>query len=279
MSRKIKLSVLMWLLLSGCASLKGTPDKLISDDDMLTSISPIVSTESIKECNTNLTIECRNKIVYNKLLSADIEFGIYSAKVFNEDRSVAVGTTLVALGLNAASMAYGSALLTGISSAVIGAGASYDSEVLANKVLSSIQSQMNAERYIIKTRIIKGLNQSTLQYSLNAANIDLEAYYQAGTLLAGISGINTAASNNATIANDILQKTIVASYTSTISTGILNKYIFDSKGNIIPDHVKLLEKWLVKNEVGMHSSLFINSNDIDLETKRQQAIKDLEIIN
>lgn len=274
----ILLFVLTTVILSGCtASFTGTPDQLVPNDVTLKSINDLTTEPIVNSCLKNQTVECRNTIVYNKLLAIDINYAIFINTLFNEDRGINYATTLTTLGLSAAAGATGVTSLATIAAGLTGATAGYNSKILQDKIITSIQYTMEAQRDIIKSKILIGLSQTIVTYPLELANIYLQAYYEAGTLLNAVSQITNTTTQIATTAKDILQKVTLSSYVTTTTSSTLTKFILDKNGNIIDDNVRIIDTWLSLHNIKEHASQFINSNTPEMENYRQAFINELKI--
>ena len=279
--KMVKMKVLLLLLLSvlsGCASLHSTPTKTISDKDMLAYIDDEGGINAEKACLLNQTVECRNKIVYNRLIDIDINYETYINKLFNEDKTISFLTTITTLGLNGFASLYGLKVLSMVSSTIIGAQASYSQDVLINKTVSSLQKEMTGNRALVKTRILLALKQPVTKYPFLVAKMDLLDYYNAGTILSALEGISSSTSVKADSNLKVLNQTIKSVYSETPTGDILEKYALDSNGLPIVERIQVIDKWLVDNKIAnTHAATLINGNSPELEALRKQLIADLKL--
>ena len=260
--------------IQGCATFSGLPNPTLDNESTLTNLQSNYTTDSITECNKNLTTICRNNIIESVILATDINYYKFEAELSDEDRGVSFFSTIVEIGLNATGAISGVKLYSIISSAVIGANASYTNQLLVDKMVSSIQQQMNANRAIVKTNLVLGMNQPITNYSLNTALNDLESYYNAGTLNSALNGITTSTTTNSTTANVELQNAISSTYSNTTTSVSINKWIYVN-GGLVQSNLTSLEIWLKQNNYNNHVSMFIN--DSTSENLRLKAINDLKI--
>lgn len=268
--------IILTILFTGCATFSGLPNPTIDTDSTLANLQSNYTVESINNCNKNLTTICRNSIIESIILSTDINYYKFEAELSDEDRGASFFSTIVEIGLNATGAISGVKLYSIISSAVIGANASYTNQLLVNKLVSSIQQQMNANRAVVKTKIILGMNQPITTYSLNTALGDLESYYQAGTLTSALNGISSSTTTNSTIANVELEKVISSTYSSTPTSVSISKWLY-TDGKLVQANLTALEAWLKQNNYDKHTSMFIN--DSTAESLRLKVINDLKITN
>ena len=178
------------LMISGCASVSGYPDRLIETKAALNEVRPIVEREKIDACNEK---SCRNKILSAEMIGVDINFSEFERKLFKENREISFLTTVTTLALTTAGAMTGTAALSGIATGIISSKEAFDKEILLDQAKNAVHTQMRALRQTIANRIRYGMKQSFEDYPLNAAIIDIEEYYNAGTLLGAFVGITASA--------------------------------------------------------------------------------------
>ncbi|MCX7068417.1 MAG: hypothetical protein NTW85_12080 [Methylococcales bacterium] len=178
------------LMISGCASVSGYPDRLIETEAALKEVRPIVERKNIDACNEK---SCRNKILSAEMIGVDINFSEFERKLFRETREVTFLTTVTTLALTTAGAMTGTAVLSGIATGVVSSKQAFDKEILLDQAKNAIHTQMRALRQTVANRIRYGMKQSFEEYPLNAAIIDIEEYYNAGTLLGAFVGITASA--------------------------------------------------------------------------------------
>jgi hypothetical protein len=136
----------------------------------------------------------RNDWIGARMYAIDIQYTPYEAALTKERQGVGFGAATATIALTTASGLIGPVatknLLTGAAGLVTGARAAYDSDILLSHSVQWIQSQMEAKRAEISSRILRGMKLSTIDYPLAAALSDLEAYYRAGTFTGGLLSTN-----------------------------------------------------------------------------------------
>lgn len=178
------------LMISGCTSVRGYPDRLIEPVDALDEIKPIVTRAKIDACSDE---SCRNKILSAEMIGVDINFSEFERKLFKENREVSFLTTVTTLGLTTAGAMTGTSVLSGIATGIVGSKEAFDKEILLDQAKNAIHTQMRALRQTVANRIRYGMKQSFEEYPLDEALIDIEEYYNAGTLLGAFVGITASA--------------------------------------------------------------------------------------
>lgn len=178
------------LLISGCASVRGYPDRLKDPDKALEELEPIYTRVEINACDDK---PCRNKILSAEMVGIDINFSEFERKVFKENREISFLTTVTTLGLTTAGAMTGAPALSGIATGIVGSKEAFDKEILLDQAKNAIHTQMRALRQTVANRIRYGMKQSFDEYPLDTALIDIEEYYNAGTLLGAFVGITASA--------------------------------------------------------------------------------------
>ncbi len=157
------------LMISGCVSVRGYPDRLIEPVDALKEIKPIVTRQNIEACNAVKTVYCRNHILSAGMIGVDINFSEFERKLFKENREISFLTTVTTLGLTTAGAMTGTAALSGIATGVVGGKEAFDKEILLDQAKNAIHTQMRALRQTVANRIRYGMLKPTFEeYPLDA---------------------------------------------------------------------------------------------------------------
>lgn len=279
---RIKCLLLMIVLISvsGCASFSGYPDREISMEDVI----PVLKREEVVKCmdeqDKDKGISCRNKIIAAGMLVIDINFSDFEKKLFKENREASFVTTVATLGLTAAGAMTGTAVLSAISTGLIGAKAAFDSEVLMDKAILAIHTQMRAQRNYVAARLRRGFKENTTDYPLALAIIDIEAYYNAGTLLTAFIEITESAGVEAKKAQEDLSK--AAGFRKSVFTkdeaGDLIREFWKPDGkNVDKKNQKTIHNWLTNNKINEPSITFFLRSEL-FEPFRQKMAKDLNLL-
>lgn len=132
----------------------------------------------------------RNNIAYGLMADIEVAYGAYYSYLFNGENSVAVGTDFLTLGLSAAaSIATNPAtktIFSALGTGIAGAGLSVQKNYFAQQSFPVIGVAMQTRRDKVRAAIISNLSLDTTAYPLWAARRDLTAYFNAGTLPAGL---------------------------------------------------------------------------------------------
>jgi hypothetical protein len=207
------------LLSAGCASLQGAPRRNVPDafdvgvfklDPSSTIFSQdwsLLATDDAKQSG-------RNDFITARMYSVDRAYNDYERNILTEARKSGFGSTFLALVLTTTGTAVASkgakTALAAAATGVIGGKQAFDKEILLDRTIQVLQSQMRASRAATKVRILSRLDQPYRRYTIGLAMSDLEDYYQAGTL----SGALVAASESAAAATATAQFSIDAQLVS-----------------------------------------------------------------
>lgn len=255
--RRVGFSVLMLacVALSGCKTWDSGPDRLYTPAEEVSRARAWLDGDTGPDGNRriqgmveryysvdphSLTAEgdrvfYRNEIIARRMYIIDLEYSEYETALTNERQKFGFGTSVVAQGLTIASSLTtplrSAQILAGASSGVSAARGFYDSEIVIAKTIQIAQGHMRAKRDEIAKRIIPLRDASSSAYPLSAALHDLEDYYRAGTLTAGL--IEAVGKSGEAADDAALQKAVVISgiYSPDSSTRILDAFLRPGGGN------------------------------------------------
>jgi hypothetical protein len=232
--------LLAGVLLSGCKTVEGGPDRLYSVpeevalargllDSSPAGIQGLVdryySVDPRDPAADAQRMYFRNEIIARRMYIIDVEYSEYEASLTSERQKFGFLTTAAASALGIAATLTtplrSAQIVSGTGAAVLGARGAYDSEVVIAKTLQIVQGYMRASRDIVASRqILPRLNESSITYPLSAALHSLEDYYRAGTFTAGLIPALQESGAAAKIAAD--EKAVVITYGSTDTTKALS---------------------------------------------------------
>lgn len=151
----------------------------------------------------------RNEVVNGRLAAIDIHYNCYQKRLYEEGIGTSILADWVVLGLGGATAVTGGAAAKAALGAAItgvtGAKTSLDKNAYFDKTLPALICKMQAARKEVLVRIRMGLSQGDGDYPLTQALVDLEDYYNAGTIPGAVAGITAAAGADAQQANNDLK--------------------------------------------------------------------------
>jgi hypothetical protein len=241
--REMAFSVLMiaGLLLPGCKTVDGGPDRLYSLSEEVAQARGLLDVaapggvpgliERYYAVGTDdaQRIFLRNEIIARRMYIIDVEYSEYEASLTSERQKFGFLTTTAASALGIAATLTtplrSAQLVSGAGAAVLASRGAYDSEVVIAKTIQIAQGQMRTLRdqkaVVIQAKTLL----STLGYPLSAALHDLEDYYRAGTLTAGLIKAVGDAGTSAQVAAISKDAVYTGTYGRDDSSDVLQNYI------------------------------------------------------
>jgi hypothetical protein len=194
-------------LLPGCKTLEGGPERIYSVSEELAAARATIEALTSQYYNGGANEIVRNEIISRRMYIIDVEYSVYEEALTRERQEVGFITSTTAQGLNVAGALFTPAetvrILSGLAGGVGAIRGYYDSEIVVAKTIQIAQGQMRMLRDQVSTKIKSAMGQPLSQYPLSLALSDLEDYYRAGTLAAGLikaagdSGAGATAANAA----------------------------------------------------------------------------------
>jgi hypothetical protein len=184
---------------AGCSALSVGPDRIHTVEVEAAALVAYVP-ETVPAPNSP---ELFNYVT-ERMFEIDLEYSVYFAKLTTDYQLGNLAGDLAILGLTASSTlapaAVTKTVLSATSTAVTGAKAAIDKDVLLAHTIQILQNQMETSRTHIKNSILASLNDSLTShtpYTYWEALSDLEAYYRAGTLPGALEALQAATGTNA----------------------------------------------------------------------------------
>lgn len=220
------------LLLSGCGpTLQGGPGRLYTDAEERSGTRTTlayIKAKYLSEPREDFRMFYRNYYIGENMKYINRQYYAYETGLTQDRQKIGLGLGVTSIGLSTAGSldAVGrSTLFSGLAGAVTGVKGQYESEVLFAKTLQIIQAQMRSNRDTVATHIFKGMKLSTSDYPLSLAEADLEDYYGAGTLTAGVLKTAQSVSQDAQVAETAKNLVVEGKYSPDQSSDILRSYI------------------------------------------------------
>ena len=180
------------VLLGGCAAFDGYPRRVTDPDADIQQLQDQLSASAIRDCLKAPDLACRNRIIGARMYATDIRFSQFEEDLFRDTRRGGFNATLATLGLSTAAAASTGGVaqaLSGLSALIIGGREAFQKEVLSERTVIAIHTAMRARRAQVALRLRGALEVPIARYPLEAALADLDAYYNAGTVLGALVNI------------------------------------------------------------------------------------------
>lgn len=285
--------------LSGCSTLTAGPAPAFNiDQDIAALQAHYQSATSITDYYAKgpETKDRRDEFIVGRLTLYNLQYiryiTQYSLSAAQLDSAFEITKLVTDLSITLGGTLQSKAVLGAFSGGLTGAKATIDKNFFEQKTAQALVSQMNAQRKAALVPILTGINEVVARYPLATAIVDLQAYYEAGTLLGALQGIQADAGIKDAEATKQIDQLRVSPFAADASSQKINNWIwpgvkrfdsagdaFDASGKLITanaTNVAKLKKWLADNKLsGLPIATFLNSKD--LAAARQRAVKELSI--
>jgi hypothetical protein len=238
--------VLAGLLLSGCKTVQGGPDRLytvpeeVAQARTLLDVAVPGSIPGLVERYYQAPDDAqrmflRNEIIARRMYIIDVEYSEYEESLTSERQKFGFLTTAAAAALGIAATlttpVRSAQIVAGAGAAVLATRGAYDTEVVIAKTLQIVQGYMRAARDdVARTQILPRLTESSTTYPLSAALHSLEDYYRAGTFTAGLIPALRESGAAADIAAQAKAEVLRGSFQADNSTAVLDRYLHNLAG-------------------------------------------------
>lgn len=268
--------------LVGCASITGYPDRATKPGDELSSLKPYFSPSVITTYNSKLDSEksdYRNEVIHARVRAIDINYNSFLKKLSSESKSLNIGTdgTVLLLGGAGAVSTVSStqAILAAASAVVTGAKTSFDKNAFYESTVVALISQMNATRKDVLVRIYSGLELNHKKYSLMKALIDIEDYFQAGTIIGAVNAVSESSGAQKTKADKKIENILEGTYIKDLAGDKL-KAFWKPDGSINTTNKTKIIQWMQKNDLQNVSITSFIRNKI-FEEARVEAVNGIPV--
>ena len=270
---------------TGCAGIDGVPERSVSSGDELTTLLPYFSE---KVTNTYQTLDAepakqrahRDKVIFARIRAIDIHYNIFIQGLSKGGKQIGIGTDAISLlldGLNVVSTVTSvKTILTAADVAVKGVKTSVDKNSYYDSTLNALIAQMNATRQTVLADIYAGLEKGTNQYSLFESLLDMERYFQAGTIVGAVSEVNKSAGQTKAAADKKIDDIFTGNYLKDIAGDKLRKFWKPDGSNANTNNANAIVNWMKEHNIlNLSITKFIRS-DI-FPDARAQAVEDLSL--
>jgi hypothetical protein len=208
----------------------------------------------------------------------DLYFGQFQQDLFREGVGSGIATDWITLALAGAGAVAGNAgtkaALAAAAAGIIGAKAAFDKNVFFDKTMPALLAQMVALRKTVLVRIQAGLSQGIDRYPLTQALIDLEDYYNAGTIPGALTGIVEGAGATAKQADEEMKKVLVGRFTADVAGDALRRFWKPDGVTINQENQARIRTWMAENHINEPSITFFMRDEM-YASARQKLVKDL----
>lgn len=298
--RQLILALILLAPLSACASFRnvaGPAPAFDVDTDIAAFNAHYASATSVADYyKTPETRLKRDEFVVGRLTLYNLQYVkfIQGFAINRAQAQSAFDITNLTLGV-ANSLVGGEAdhaALTAATSLLTGSRLAIDKNFFAEQTVPALVTQMNASRQAALVPILRGLKEDEKGYPLSEALVDLQKYYEAGTIQGALMDVQVAAGVKKAAADRQIEQLRTVRFVEDAASNRIRAWIWpnaasvslrgvplDSAGAPVvanPDNVAALRKWMTGNGwQDMPVQQFINGET--LADARKEAVDALSI--
>lgn len=269
-------SLLIALLTSGCfTSIEGGPPRLfsITEESAVARTRLALGEEAYYATPAAQNKRVRNEIIWARMRAIDTYYYAFETSLIRERQEVGFISSIISIGLSGAvplvSAVDTKNILGAASSGLQGATKAYSDEVLFQKTVQVLATQMRARRDIVASDIVSRLRTLDIDaYPLSMALSDVDEYYAAGTIAGALIEIQKTVSAESRNAEQLKAGAILVNFAPITDLGRRIQQFFNaSAANKVA-----VRGWLRDNAQGMPFSIFIRSENAPLHRSMIQAL-------
>ena len=271
-------------ILVGCSSLSGVPERSVDPDAELRALAPYFAPGVLDEYNRKETAEekrrYRDEVVWARLRGIDIHFNRFVRDIASENKKLNITTDSAIAVLGAAgsvsTVSSTQAILAAISATVAGVKSSIDKNAYYDSTVTALVAQMLANRQGVLVDIHAGMQRGIDTYPLTRALIDVERYFQAGTVAGAVTEINKQAGTIKSEADRELSIMLRSSFQRDSAGDLLRRFWKPDGKTIDSANEARLKAWIGENVPDSPSiTSFIRGDRY--AAWRERAIEDLAV--
>jgi|KBSSwiStaDraftv2_1062776.scaffolds.fasta_scaffold57782_2 hypothetical protein len=269
-------SLLIALLTSGCfTSIEGGPPRLfsIAEESAVARARLTLGEEAYYASPVAQNKRVRNEIVFARMRAIDSYYYAFEASLIRERQEVGFISSIISIGLSGAvplvSAVDTKNILGAASSGLQGATKAYSDEVLFQKTVQVLTTQMRARRDIIASDLVSRLRTLDIEaYPLSMALSDVDEYYAAGTIAGALIEIQKTVSAESRNAEAIKAGAVLVRFAPVTDLGRRIQAFFNASAA----NRAAVTAWIRENAQGLPFAVFIRSENAPLHRAIIQAL-------
>lgn len=191
------------ILLTGCTTYRprGPRPLLVYNTRVNQDLS---SVHWLDAYDTAPTVAARNHILSEFIWSVDHSYNAFETSFYSNKAAEDIGADVIGLGLGGATTLTGSAhaktILALAASTIVGAKASVDAHWYDQQTRAALVAEMRALRAAQLLIIVGGMKKDLSGYTLDHGIVDIQRYYEAGSVSSALQEITGSANSQASAA-------------------------------------------------------------------------------
>lgn len=195
------------LAVTGCASFSGQPQQPYEDKRINGIETMLEDLTSEKACND---MACRNQMIFSWLEAVDYYYHAFEDQVGATGRgfdfATDVGTAATTAGATAVVGNHTKTVLSAIATFFGGTKTAFDTGLYGQQSIQVLKARMRALRQAVLVKITQGQHEPIESYTMVDAKMDLNAYFEAGSLDAAIEDIQKDSGDKKNQSSDQIQQ-------------------------------------------------------------------------
>jgi hypothetical protein len=269
-------SLLIGLLVSGCfSSIEGGPPRLFSvaEESEVARIRLTRGEEAYYSTPVAQNKLVRNEIITARMRAIDTYYYAFEASLIRERQEVGFISSIISIGLSGAVPLVNAEatknILGAASAGLQGATKAYSDEVLFQKTVQVLATQMRAHRDIVASEILGRMRSLDIDaYPLSMALSDVDEYYAAGTIAGALIEIQKTVSAESRNAEAIKAGAVLVNFAPITDLGRRIQRFFNASAQ----NKVAIRTWIRDNAGGLPFSIFIRSENAPLHRAMVQAL-------
>ena len=273
----------LFLTSVGCTSAGGYPSRSGDTATELKSLEPYFAPTKLAAyaalTDASERQRLRDEIVNGRLRAIDLNYFVFVRALSEDVASLSVGTDIATLALaGAGTIVTGAStktVLAAVSGFVIGTKGSIDKNLFYQKTVPVLLAAMAARRRTVLLTVRTGLTHEGNQYTLEQALMDVEDYYNAGTIPGALTDITAGAGASLANADAKISQITTGTYLEDDAGKVLRRFWKPDGKNVDKSNATALQAWLTKEKINVEISFFIQTDTF--ATQRVKAVTDLKL--
>ena len=281
---RILVLILVATVVGGCSSISGIPERSVDVKTELKALKPyfdpgVINTYDSKSTDSEKKAY-RNEVLSARIRAIDLNFNEFIKNLSTENKDLNIGTDSATLVLGAAgavsTVSSTQAIISATSATVTGAKSSIDKNAYYDSTLVALVSQMQANRQTQLVAIYSGMDKGVDAYPLMRALVDIENYFQAGTIIGAVNEINKQAGEIKTEADKEISEILKSPYKKDEAGDMIKKFIKTDGKTVNSANEEKVKSWMKAHGLGGVSLTYFMYSE-EFSAQREQAVKDISI--
>lgn len=190
------LIITLCILTAGCAAVPGYPKRMQLPKEQLKELVPYFMPEATQKYDSLTGPDkwiYRDTVLTARILAVDLNFNVFEHAIAGENIRVNLYHDIGTIALGTAGVLVPAvqvkSVLAAVSAGLTGAKGAINKQVFFDQSMPVLLVKMQANRKEVLLKLMRGMSQPPESYPLMQGFIDLEEYYNAGTIPGALQAI------------------------------------------------------------------------------------------